>query len=100
MTTPNPRSIQPRDDGCLIYFHPTTAKVLQAIEDLLGDGYSATWADVARKAGVSLSTVRRHRAALESVNYIECGEYFGDTLQMMSLNEPIEYDCADMEVVE
>lgn len=86
-------TITPYDDGCYIHFHPTTVKVLQAIEDHIGEGYSMTWAKIAEIAGVSVSTLYRHLDALESVDYIWRGERFGDTIQVMSMNDEPDYEC-------
>jgi len=83
------RTIKPREDGCYIYFHPTTIKVLDAIEAHIEEGYSMTWEKIARICGISRSTLYRHLEVLESVHYIDRGNHFGNTIQQMSLNDPM-----------
>lgn len=91
-------SIQPTFDDCVWHFHPTTVKVFDAIDALYAERYDKTWADVAETAGVSLSTVMRHVAVLESadVNYLErdwCTGHFSSIELLMDMHAPIEYEC-------
>jgi DNA-binding MurR/RpiR family transcriptional regulator len=78
-----------------VYLHPTTARVLRAIDDHADEGYSMTWSRIAESAGVSLSTLRRHRRALEDVDYISGGPAFGATIVQMSPDDGVDYECEE-----
>lgn len=86
-------SIQPREDGCYVHFHPTTIRVMRAIEDNLDHFYDVSWRDIAAIAGVSVSTLYRHLDVLERAMYIERGDTFGDTICTMSLDMDLSYEC-------